>query len=58
MVIGIPFELSIPTPPVARDEMDTATFNQMMQTGYEEARTDKSLCVAEAFAQLKKGLPK
>ena len=55
---SIPFTLSIPTPPVARDEMDTATFNQMMQTGYEEARTDKSLCVAEAFAQLKKGLPK
>ena len=28
---SIPFALSVPSPPIARDEMDTATFNTMME---------------------------
>ncbi|MDD3269129.1 MAG: type II toxin-antitoxin system RelB/DinJ family antitoxin [Syntrophomonadaceae bacterium] len=54
MTKGIPFPLSVPNVPVARDEMDRAAFDAMMQRGLDEAKADRSRPVAEAFSELKR----
>ena len=38
MTRSIPFSLSLPHAPVARDEMDTATFDAMMSEGLAQPR--------------------
>ena len=49
---GIPFSLTLPTTVPARDEMTTAQFNQMMDTGLRQAKKDDSFDVDEVFAEL------
>ncbi|MBS4007435.1 MAG: type II toxin-antitoxin system RelB/DinJ family antitoxin [Clostridium sp.] len=56
MTKSIPFPLSIPAAPVALDEMDTATFNTIMQKGLDEAKADRSRPVSEVFSELRRGL--
>ena len=46
----------MPGGPLARDEMDDATFNAMMQTGLEQAKANRSRPVAEVFSELRQEL--
>ena len=54
MTRSIPFSLSVPPVPVARDEMDEAAFHSMMERGLNEAKTDKSRAASDVFADLKR----
>lgn len=54
MTRSIPFALSVPSAPIARDEMDTAAFNAMMEAGLAQARTGQGLSLGEATKQLAK----
>lgn len=54
MTRSIPFSLSVPPVPVARDEMDEAAFHAMMECGLSEARADKSRSASDVFADLKR----
>ncbi len=54
MTKGIPFSLSVPTALKARDEMDSAAFNAMMQRGLNEAKSDSSRPVADVFSELRR----
>lgn len=54
MTKSIPFSLSVPAALKARDEMDTAAFNAIMQRGLNEAKSDSSRPVADAFSELKR----
>ena len=53
MTKSIPFSLSIPAVPVARDEMSVTEFNAMMERGLKEAKADDSRPAAEVFAELR-----
>ncbi|MCR6546471.1 type II toxin-antitoxin system RelB/DinJ family antitoxin [Dehalobacterium formicoaceticum] len=53
MTKSIPFSLSIPTAPMALDEMDAATFDAIMQKGLDEAKADRSRPVSEVFSGLR-----
>ena len=54
MTRSIPFSLSVPPVPVARDEMDEAAFHAMMERGLREAKADKSRAASDVFADLKR----
>ena len=54
MTRSIPFSLSVPPVPIARDEMDEAAFHAMMERGLSEAKADKSRAVSDVFADLKR----
>lgn len=56
MTKSIPFSLSIPTAPMALDEMDAATFDAIMQKGLDEAKADRSRSASEVFSELRQGL--
>lgn len=56
MTRSIPFSLSVPAAPLARDEMDTATFNAMMAEGLSQAKAGKGVSLDEAFAALEQGV--
>ena len=53
---SIPFSLSLPHMPVARDEMDTTTFDAMMSEGLAQAKAGQGLPLEEAFSLLHKGV--
>lgn len=53
---SIPFSLSLPAAPIARDEMDDAAFNAMMERGLKEARSGSSRPAGEAFSAVRKEL--
>ena len=54
MTRSIPFSLSVPKVPVARDELDDAAFYAMMERGLKEAKTDQSRLASDVFADLKR----
>ena len=54
MTRSIPFSLSVPTAPVARDELDDAAFHAMMERGLKEAQADQSRLASDVFADLKR----
>ena len=54
MTRSIPFSLSIPKVPVARDELDDAAFYAMMERGLKEAKADQSRLASDVFADLKR----
>lgn len=43
MTRSIPFSLSIPNAPIARDEMDATTFDTMMQEGLAQAKAGQGV---------------
>jgi len=51
---SIPFSLSLPPEPIARNEMDTQEFDKTMQIGLEEAKADCSRPAVDVFADLKR----
>ncbi len=56
MTKSIPFSLSIPAAPMTLDDMDTATFEAIMQKGLDEAKADRSRPASEVFSELRRGL--
>lgn len=54
MTRSIPFALSVPSAPIARDEMDTAAFNVMMEEGLSQAKAGHGHSLDEAFDLLHK----
>ena len=56
MTKSIPFPLSIPTGLVTMDEMDTVTFDAVMEKGLYEAKADRSRSASEVFSELRRGL--
>lgn len=54
MTRSIPFSLSVPSAPIARDEMDTAAFDAMMNEGLAQAKAGQGLPLEEAFNLLRK----
>lgn len=54
MTRSIPFSLSLPHVPVARDEMDMATFDAMMSEGLAQAKAGQGFPLDEAFSLLRK----
>ena len=54
MTRSIPFPLSVPKVPVARDELDDAAFSAMMERGLKEAKADQSRLASDVFADLKR----
>ena len=54
MTRSIPFPLSLPQAPMARDEMDAEAFDSMMEAGLAQARTGQGLSLGEATKQLAK----
>lgn len=47
MTRSIPFSLSVPAAPLARDEMDAATFNAMMAEGLNQAKSGEGVSLKE-----------
>lgn len=56
MTKSIPFPLSLPSAPMARDEMDADTFNTIMHNGLNEAKADHSRPASEVFVDLRREL--
>lgn len=56
MTRSIPFPLTMPRAPLARDEMDKASFDAMIQNGYEQAKNNQSRPADEVFSELRQGL--
>lgn len=54
MTRSIPFSLSVPKVPIARDELDDAAFSAMMERGLKEAKADQSRLASDVFADLKR----
>lgn len=54
MTRSIPFSLSVPKVPIARDELDDAAFSAMMERGLKEAKADQSHLASDVFADLKR----
>ena len=47
-----PFSVILPTLVSARDEMSTAEFNRVMETGLKQAKNNESYNVDEVFTEL------
>lgn len=56
MTRSIPFPLSVPAAPLARDEMDAAAFNAMMEEGLNQAKAGQGLPLDEVFSVLESGI--
>lgn len=54
MTRSIPFALTVPSAPVARDEMDAAAFDTMMEQGLKQAKAGQGMSLEEAFAELER----
>ena len=52
MTGGVPYSLTLPKPQTL-DDMSKDQFDNMMQTGYDEAKAGKGLSVDEAFKQIR-----
>lgn len=54
MTKSIPFPLSLPQAPAARDEMDAAAFDTMMGEGLSQAKAGQGIPLSEVTEQLAK----
>lgn len=54
MTGGIPFPLTVPSAPRARDELSAAEFDSMLSRGLEAAKAGSSVPAAAAFAELRR----
>ena len=54
MTRSIPFSLSVPAAPLARDEMDKAAFDAMLERGLNDARANNSRAASDVFADLRR----
>lgn len=53
---GIPFSIDLPTKIKTFDTMTDREFDEMMQTGLEQAKRGESIPYEEAFGQLMRGI--
>lgn len=51
---SIPFSVSIPDSPLARDEMTKREFDTMMEKGWNDAKEGRSRPANEVFAEIRK----
>lgn len=56
MTRSIPFSLTVPAAPAARDEMDAAAFNAMMEQGFSQAKAGQGVSLEDAFSALERGI--
>ncbi len=56
MTHSIPFSLTVPAAPVARDEMGEAEFNAMMEKGLSQAKAGQGMPLDDAFSALERGI--
>lgn len=56
MTRSIPFPLTVPAVPIARDEMNETSFNTMMEKGLSQAKAGKGISLEEAFSTLEHGI--
>lgn len=56
MTRSIPFPLTVPAVPVARDEMNEPSFNAMMEKGLAQAKAGRGVSLEEAFSELTHGI--
>ena len=56
MTKSIPFAFSIPKKSFMLDDMDQQAFDDMMETGYQQAITGKTKPLREAFNEIRKNL--
>ena len=54
MTRSIPFSLSVPTVPLALDEMDNTAFDEMMLTGLNQAKTNNSRKASDVFSEIRR----
>ena len=52
MTKSIPFSLSIPAEPLARDEMNQKQFDEMMSIGLAQAKKEESIPAEDAFKNI------
>jgi len=53
---GIPFAVDLPKSVTTKDSLTDEEFNTMMKNGLKQAKEDKSIAVADAFASLRTGI--
>jgi addiction module RelB/DinJ family antitoxin len=53
MTKGIPFALHVSGVPASRDEMAESVFDEMMHTGFMQAKADQSRSAADVFSELR-----
>ena len=53
---SLPFDLTLPAEPVARDEMTAEKFNMMLAKGLSDAQTGEGVSLDQAFDVLKSRL--
>ncbi|MDO4549466.1 MAG: type II toxin-antitoxin system RelB/DinJ family antitoxin [Clostridia bacterium] len=53
---GLPFPMTIPVKPMARDQMSVADFDAMMSRGLQQDKEDDSIQLDEAFDNLRRGI--
>ena len=56
MTRSIPFALTVPAAPAARDEMDAAAFNAMMEQGLSQAKAGQGVSLEDAISALERGI--
>ena len=56
MTRSIPFPLTLPQAPVARDQMDSTAFDAMMEEGLSQAKAGQGIPLDEAFQLLRKDM--
>ena len=56
MTRSIPFTLTVPAVPAARDEMNEASFHAMMEKGLTQAKAGQGVSLEEAFSALERGI--
>ena len=54
MTRSIPFSLSVPTVPLALDEMDKTAFDEMMLTGLNQAKANNSRKASDVFSEIRR----
>ena len=54
MTKSIPFSISVPIVPVARDEMEVSDFDRIIEKGVKQAKADESRLATEVFADLRR----
>ena len=55
MTGGVPYSLTVPKLPT-RDGLTDEQFNQLMEKGYDQAKSGEGLSVDEAFAKIRDGI--
>lgn len=56
MTRSIPFSLTVPSAPLARDEMNENAFNAMMEKGLAQAKAGQGISLEDAFSALERGV--